>query len=247
MRPTGVSMRGQMLAVDLEGWIADPIQPWDFQSVMIRERPAPSLRGMRPDEYDFAVAISLDVFNRLIDLSYKRGQLTYIPAPKKEDELKIVRAPVLSVTESNGHGRMHIALEFERSGGIKEWWALSNPYQVEADVDLRVEPLNTHAFNLVIDHVDRETAYIPSHYIDHSPGRVRDTVKGRVDSRNRQYAREIKYATSTPIQLPKRILGLPLHLLNGEFDDQGYVVLYMAYGDRGEPETETKASSGGAQ
>jgi hypothetical protein len=102
---------------------------------------------------------------------------------------------------------------------------------VQVDLDIRADVVGINAFNLAIDGIDPNTSYIPDEYIDHAKGSVVETVRSRILGLNESYRAKTSYLGSA-LHLPSEILSLPIQLLKGDFDPEGYLVLYFAYGDR---------------
>lgn len=230
LRPTALGVVDDLLYVHLDGSISDDMT-WVDSAPHSRTLEAPNLKGMNRSAFDFAVTLNLEVINRIIEHSYKRGNLSRPDSTASGIQYRIASLPVLTGT-TDRKVRLHTSIEMERDGSFKQWVALSNPFQLEIDLELRVEPATLHSFNLVMDHVDRNTSHIPDRFIDHAKESVKDIVKKRIDSINSGYERTTTCLTDAPIELPPTLLGLPLRLLRGDFDMAGYLNLYFAYGDR---------------
>lgn len=229
MRPSALGLADDLLYFHLDGHVSDPTTGGRLAPTAQKHR-LPDLRGMARSDFDFAVALNLDVVNQIIEHSYLRGNLS---APTRSGSLtyRVASLPVLKGRKDR-KGRIHASLEMERDGSFRQWLALSNPFQIEVDVDVRIEPATLTSFNLVIDQVDRHSSFVPDRFIDHAKGSVGSTVRDRLDGVNADFERTTTYLTDQPIELPKDMLGLPLRLLRGDFDQAGYLNLYFAYGDR---------------
>jgi hypothetical protein len=199
-------------------------------------------------DYDFALAVNLDVINRIVKLSYDRGYLDQVSAGKdssgNSEYVKVVDGPPVFTPGPDGHGRLHLTIAMNRASGspwpweisqnwdaAKQWWALKNPFRVALDLDvyLRASSDAPDAFEIVLDHIDTSTSHIVADDIDHSSSSVAAALKADLEQRNPGLAGTV---ISDPEKLPPSLFNLPFSALRFEVDANGYFVFYMAYGDR---------------
>jgi hypothetical protein len=242
LRPARLGLSGDLLRFELDGFLSDPWKSASFRPAP-RIRDLPDLSGMKRSAFDAAFAIDLDVINGMIELSRKRGNLETISAGQVRG-IKLIQAPALKA-DSSRNGRIRAVLELKNdgfwdgvadlatgsAGAFKRWYALSpERFQVELDLIVSIKAEGPHAFKLVVDRIDPETARIQDRYIDHAADEVRSTLSKMIEELNAGYERSPMALNDRPIELPREALGLPLKLLHGDFDPSNHLVLYFEYG-----------------
>lgn len=231
LRPSGLSLNPQFLAVGLDGYVVDPDVTWHEATPVQRRPQPPALRALPPTQYDAALTLSQDVLNRIVFLGFQRGSLASIDAGEGR-RARIVAPPAFSAAPE-GRGRLHVTLELPTTG-IKQNLGLTNPFQVELDVIVRVRPTTDgRAFDVVTERIDEATARIHDRYLTWGRlrGSVDDGLREALRKKNSEYARtEDKIASEVMILERPELFGIPIRIKQAEYDPNGYVGLYLEYG-----------------
>jgi hypothetical protein len=237
LRPTSLGMRGDMLALEMAGFVADPDMNWDEHLPFVPPPLPPVLGGRAETDYDLALVVNNSVIQRVLFLAYTRGNLAPVGIPDEHcnvsQQAPHVMSPIFK-SGTDGHARMDVRLSLARDGSVGEWWALKDPFQVMLALDVKTQMATgssapANGFDLVLDHVMADESYVDPRFIEHSEGSVRSGLHDRLTSGGCSLTRKL---TDTPIEAPTDLFGLPLRLLQTEFDPHGYLVLYMAFGER---------------
>jgi hypothetical protein len=236
MRLADLSLTPNFLQLSLEGYVTDPEVTWN-ENLKRTHRNPPTLKGQGADSYDFAMAINLDVINRILFLGHQRGSFDRVECSDGQT-IKLVSPPVLSGFE-NGQGKLHLVIERQNAGFKTDWQqyaGLASSFQVSFDAIVKLGLAHKGTgFDMYIDHIDESSAHIRDEdlTLQMFRSKVDEKVRAEVRATNARFANAVELLTSKgPIEVPSDLFGFPVRIKAVEFDENGYFDLFMEYGDR---------------
>lgn len=227
LRPSGLGVADRHVYVDLASFVKDPAFPKNVNLTPTARPEHPSLKGMEDERYDFALVVSQDVINRILELSYKRGDL------KSLDDGKggkiILAAPPVFTSSAYGNGKFHVVIQ-KTTIGVEETIALKSPYQVALDIDVRLQMgTQPNSIDIVANYISK--AQIPQHFVRTSllDGSVTGSLRSEISDMNAGFVAK-PMVIAQDIELPTTIFNIPVVMTHAEMDQNGYMDFYMEYG-----------------
>lgn len=235
LSPRDLKMDDEFLDVRLDGYVQDPSSA-DSGLKPIPDRQLPEPRTVEPSAFDLLLALKIDVVNRIVERSCKRGYLDTVqveaddqpdPGVIKMETLKLASCPIFTTdAPREDFASLHVDVKLPTKG-VVQTAVLQDPYQASADLDVRflVKP---HAFDIQLVRI--RSATIEDRYLRYPSLRERvEKAKGElVAKKNARYARRVSLLAEN-VKLPDELFGIPIVLDRIQLDPKGYLKLYLRY------------------
>lgn len=253
LRLEQISLQSNTLKIQLAGFVEDSLNPDLKPLASDAARAAPSLNLIEPEKYDVAMTVNRSIVNRILQLSTERGVFKQIDISgknsNKKEYLKIVGTPKVDaipksrsvVAKNSRETYIKLRVRIERTtsffGDVKEWAALTSPYQVEVDVWTKLRPAQDGKLEVILWRIDETslgdmTPYLKMVGLKTVTEGVKDTLRGMNKDweTDRAKGNELKLPGTLP--LPPEIAGIKTQIHSMDMDANGHLILYLTYGGR---------------
>lgn len=221
-------------------YVEDPLRQktTPYPSQML-SRGAPDFSKYPLDQYDLAFSLDRSIVNRLMQLSFLRGNFKNIP--KKEGGFITISAPPTidfipnppNVKLDPREGFIKLHLQIETDPGKKYRLILDKNIQLSFDVIVKLQRAKDDSgMDLVMYDIDLKSFKFDDSRIkflgQFFKGKIYDGVRSNLADTAKDWKINEEKLTTTPIALPP-IIGLNLKLLKLDITPKGHIVLYTNY------------------
>lgn len=205
----------------------------------ILSRGAPDFSKFPLEQYDLALSLDRSIMNRLMQLSFLRGNFKTIPQ-KDGGSISITAAPVVDylakqprVKLDPREGFIKLNLQIETDPGKKYRLILDKKIQLSFDVIVKLQRgQDDKGLDLVLYDIDLNSFKFDDSRIrfigQFFKNKIYEGVKERLKETATEWKKTEEKLTESPISLPP-IIGLNLKLLKLDITSKGHIVLYTNY------------------
>ncbi len=229
VKPQEVRVTRHFLHFGLMGFVEDPRSRDVRPASTSRTLDYPALNLVDPRQYDLALAINQDLFNRILGLSFRRRYFDRIELDGG-GSLRLVRAPELRIdgTNSRNQAKLHLRIS-QNVTGIASW-IVHSPLEFDVDVLIGLQKNAYGCLSARLHSIDERSAHIEDRYFknDLFRGHVYRSVRDKLRETNRGLARSPKLLVEH-VPIPSQIGGMQIRVKEFQSDPNGYLVVYLEY------------------
>jgi hypothetical protein len=239
-----------LLEVNLTGFVEDPLNyktPFDSK---VDIKPLPIFtRDL--STYDLSLGVHVNIVNRLLELSLKRGNLNDVEIDDEGTKISITKTPqiaplttkqrnrYLPTDEFKSYIRARVEVQTSPSDLIEDIF-LKNKITVTTDVIIRLE--------YAPDGIKMRLWAIDTDYMEFSDDNLSTvgslfsgTVRSQAREALKEISRDFHYATASDkekykatyldgsIPLPPQLFGHDMEMLEMDVESSGYLIMYLNY------------------